>query len=407
MPLSVIFPWMAAAASPAVRESLGAAAMARRTLRAQTRACALWALLALLLALGWQASNVYRNYSGNWTALFCAGTLVGVPGALAFEHIFEFPGYGFDGQYYHSMAHDPLMRRGFSRYIDLPRHRYRRVLFSAAAYLLAFGRDRYIDAACFAVMLGFTGLGAFWVARIAVYFARSPAWGLLFLAVPSTLIALDRMVIDAPLTALCAGYAFYTLTGQPRKLYVVAALACLTRETGLILVAAICASELLRGRFRGAAAFATAALPCAAWYAYVQAHTATYPFPASFKLFWSLTQILAQQRQHLSGIPAAIPGSLDLAALAGIWLAFVLAFHLAIKRLGPLEMANLFFALLGMFLLSTPDWHQVYDFGRVFSPSLLLPLAVTGFKPGLAWLPLALVVPRTLVQILPQVIGLG
>ncbi len=144
------------------------------------------------------------------------------------------------------------------------------------------------------------------------------------------------------------------------------------------------------------AAFATAALPCVAWYAWVHTHTPAYPFVAPFTPFWSLLQAFAQQRQGL-----------DLAALAGIWLAFVLAFRLAMKRLGPLEAANLFFALLGMFLLSTPDWHHVYDFGRVFSPSLLLPLAVTGFKPGLAWAPLALVVPRTLVQILPQVVGLG
>lgn len=384
---------MATTASSVRRPSFGAAATA--TPRAKTRACALWALAALLLALGWQAATVYCNYSGNWTALFCVGSGVGVPPALAFEHAFEFSADGFDGQFYHLMAHDPLMQRGFSRHIDLPRHRYRRILVSAAAYLLACGRDGYIDAAYFAVMLGFLGMGAYWVARIAVHFGSSPVWALLYLAVPSTIMALDRMVIDAPLTALCAGYAFYTLTGQPRKLYIVAALACLTRETGLLLVAGICAAELLRGRVRGAAVFATAALPCAAWYAWVHAHTPTYPFATPFTPFRSLVQVFAQRRQIL-----------DVAALAGIWLAFFLAFRLMVKRRGPIETANLFFALLGMFMLSTPDWHHVYDFGRVFSPSLLLPLAVTGFKPGPAWAPLALVVPRTLVQILPQVIGL-
>ncbi len=394
---------MAKTASPAPRQFSTAAAMARGSPRARTRACALWALAAVLLAFGWQAASVHCNSSGNWTALFCVGRTVGVPPELAFEHIVEFTEDGFEGQFYHLIAHDPLLRRGFSRYIPIPRHRYRRILYSGTAHLLAFGRDRYIDAACFAVMFGFLGMGAYWVGRIAVHFGRSPAWGLLYLAVPSTIMTLDRMVIDGQFAALCAGYAFYALSGQPRKLYVVAALACLTRETGLLLVAGICAAELLHRRMRGAAIFATAALPCAAWYAWLHAHTPPYPVIAPFTPFWSVLHVLAQPPRQ----QALVSYLVDRAALGGIWLAFFLAFYLIVKRRGPVEAANLFFALLGMFLLSTPDWHHVYDFGRVFSPSLLLPLAASGFKPGLAWAPLALVVPRTLVQILPQMIGFG
>ncbi len=393
---------MAAPPPPAPRQSPDAAAAARGHPRAQTGACALWALAAVLLAFGWQAANVHCNYSGNWTALFCVGAKVGVPPALAFEHIVEFTEDGFDGQYYHTMAHDPLMRRGFARHIVIPRHRYRRILYSGAAHLLAFGRDRYIDAACFAVMMGFLGVGAYWVGRIAVHFGRSPAWGMLYLAVPSTIISLDRMVVDGQFTALCAGCAFYALTGQRRKLYVAAALACLTRETGLLLVAGVCAAELLQRNLRAAALFATAALPCAAWYAWVHANTPAYPLIAPFTAFWSLVHVFAQPPRQ-EGLASYL---VERAALGGIWLAFLLAFCLIVKRRGPLETANLFFALLGMFLLSTPDWHHVYDFARVFSPSLLLPLAVTGFRPGIAWAPLALIVPRTLVQILPQLVGL-
>lgn len=109
-------------------------------------------------------------------------------------------------------------------------------------------------------------------------------------------------------------------------------------------------------------------------------------------------------RQYPPGA-AGLALGVDSAALAGIWLAFFLAVFMAVRRRGPVEAANLFFALLGMFLLSTPGWHHVYDYGRVFTPSLLLPLAAGGFRPGIAWLPLALIVPRTLVQVFPQAVG--
>lgn len=246
----------------------------------------LWAAAALLLALGWLVLNVARNYSGNWTGLFCVGARFGAPQALAFEHVFEFPEEGYDGQFYHTVAHDPFLRRGFSRHVDLPRHRYRRILVPGAAWLLALGRDRAIDAAYIAVILAFVGLGAYWMSRIAVHCGHSPAWGLLFLALPSTIIGLDRMVIDLPLAALCAGFACYALTGQSWKVYLVAALAGLTRETGLLLVAGACAAELLRGRARRAALFATAAFPCAAWCVWVHANTPDYPLRfQSFKAF--------------------------------------------------------------------------------------------------------------------------
>src|SRR5574342_339550 len=110
-----------AARAPATLSQSSAATTARGSPRAQTLSCALWALAVVLLAFGWQAANVHCNYSGNWTALFCVGANLGVPPALAFEHIVEFTEDGFDGQYYHTMAHDPLMRRGFTRHLDLPR----------------------------------------------------------------------------------------------------------------------------------------------------------------------------------------------------------------------------------------------------------------------------------------------
>lgn len=37
------------------------------------RSCLIWALIAASIGLAWQTATVYRNYGGNWTALFCIG----------------------------------------------------------------------------------------------------------------------------------------------------------------------------------------------------------------------------------------------------------------------------------------------------------------------------------------------
>src|ERR1700735_587174 len=101
----------------------------------------LYALTAAVLALTWQALTVRYTYRGNGTALFCTGALSNPPpAALVSEHIYRFPNsYGYDGQFYHYMAHDPLLRRGFQSSLDSPRFRYRRMLVPFSAWLLGSG----------------------------------------------------------------------------------------------------------------------------------------------------------------------------------------------------------------------------------------------------------------------------
>src|SRR5574340_617734 len=89
----------------------------------------LFPILAVCLVAGWQAATVHSNYRGNWTALFCTGSRFPLPPELAEEHVYVFPdSTGFDGQFYHLIAHDPALRRGFDRYIDAPEYRSRRTL---------------------------------------------------------------------------------------------------------------------------------------------------------------------------------------------------------------------------------------------------------------------------------------
>ena len=112
------------------------------------------ALCAVVIALAWQAFAVNANYKGNWTALLCSGDRFPTPPALAFEHVYHFANSsGYDGQFYHFVAHDTLIERGMSAYIDAPSLHYGRILVPAMASLVAFGLDRRVDVSYFAVIL--------------------------------------------------------------------------------------------------------------------------------------------------------------------------------------------------------------------------------------------------------------
>ena len=100
------------------------------------------------LVLLWLALTVRYNYGGNWTGLFCTGANQRVPADLLAEKLYTFPASsGYDGQFYHYIAHDPLGRTQLPNYIDAPQLRYRRILVPALAYLIAVGQGRFIDAA--------------------------------------------------------------------------------------------------------------------------------------------------------------------------------------------------------------------------------------------------------------------
>jgi len=365
-----------------------------------------YALLAMSLAFSWQWLTVRVNYGGNWTALYCTGAVQGVPATLAGEHIYQFPGsHGYDGQMYHYIAHDPLMRHtDLSRYVDAPRMRYRRILIPGLAYLLAAGRQQWIDPVYYALILLSVGAGVYWTAAL----APSAAWGLLFVLLPATLVSIDRMTVDVALTAFAAGFAWHVRRPSWR-LFVILAAAILTRETGLLLLAGWCGYLVLARNWKGAARYSLAAVPALAWYAYVHAHTPAKVFPANliplgavWNNFW-----------HPAGYPATVRLAWlavlsDRLALCGMLAAFALAVYWSRKRWrDPVVLATLGFVAMGVFLQLPDIWTSVYNFGRVYSPVLLF-VGLESLERG-SWIalgPLALEWPRIGLQVGTQILGI-
>lgn len=363
---------------------------------------------ALAIAFAWQAFTVHANYKGNWTALFCSGDRFATPPALGFEHVYHFANSnGYDGQFYHFIAHDPLIDRGLSSFIDAPSLRYGRILVPAMASMAALGSDARVDVSYFAVILFFAGLGTWWLALYARHFGYDPLLGLAFLLVPAVLTSLERMVIDIALAALCVGWAWYSIGEKPVALWFVLAAAALARDTGLILVAAQVIWTFRKSGFGRSSMMATSALPLVLWHYYVSLHLTASSFQSQNLFpFSGLFLRLLHPNHYPFPLPIIFAITLtDYVALGGIVAAVVLVAQSAVlRRASQIDLALYGFGVMAAFLSAPDVWTESYGFGRIFSPLLLLLLLVSlSRRQWLAALPIAMVTPSILLVYAGQI----
>jgi hypothetical protein len=316
------------------------------------------------------------------------------------------------------MAHDPRPDGALARYVDAPRLRYRRILVPLAAHVLALGHPQRIDVAYRGVVLLCVFLGTYWTATYAALVGRSAAWGTAFVLLPAVIISAERLTVDVALAALTAGFAVYSRRETRWPLFAVLALAGLARETGVLLALAVCVTSALRKDGRGAALALLALAPAAFWFGFVQSRTSPYDYPTPYVPLSGIVSALLEP----TPAPVVRPGqvgewwrvtilrkpALDRLALLGAIASFVLAFYYLWRRRpsSALGTAAALFAVLGILVQRPDNWLHVYDFGRVYSPLLLL-LGLRGLEERNVWtaLPWAMMLPRILVELAMQVVG--
>lgn len=367
-------------------------------MRGSARGPAAYALLALALAGAWIALQAATVHGGRLSGLFWTGSRTPLPPGVLSDTARVSDPRGYDAQYYRLIAHDPLAGRGLQAFVDNPRLRWRRIGVPGLAYLLALGRDAWVEPAYIAVQLAFVFLGAFWSGRLARRCGRSAVWGLAFLALPAVLASLERMTVDLALAALAAGFALYALEDPSWRLWAVLAAAPLVRETGLLLVVAWIAYALLKRERIPAAAGAVCALPALVWWAFVAARA-----PADGTPWLSDYPFSGLIQRTLTGIvpPASSPGLffaalLEDAALLGIWAALALAAYIAWKRRwGHVEIAAVAVAAFAATLGKLDIWDSAFAAARTMTPLLLMLAAIALRDRRFVFAtPLALVLPR-------------
>ncbi len=367
--------------------------------------CLLTALFCALCGFALQWLIVHARFGGNWTGLFCTGSTLPVPAALAGENIFVFRNStGYDGQMYHYAAHDPLLRTEMWRHMDDARLRYRRILLPAVAFLLAGGRAGWIDRAYIGANLLFLCLGAWWLGRYLELWGLDPRWAALFVLSPAALISLERLTVDLAFTALCIGFALYMRLGRHGAAFALLVLACLCRETGFVLAGAACLASLVNRCFARAAGWAAGVAPAVLWYFYVSLRA---PESAEIRLsrlvpFRGMLRALQEPVAYPFGEAVNVAlGLLDRACVLALLAGFFGSLWL-VRRNGFnwMRAAMLVWGLLAICL--TPGFFQdAYSTGRVFTP-LVAYLVLDGYGAagGRAAVPLLLMVPRYVVQVI-------
>jgi hypothetical protein len=334
--------------------------------------CARIAIFSLIVVSLWTAAEVRYAFGGNRTALFNTGSLFPMPPDLE-AGTYRFNGAGYDGQYYRYLAHDPALRRGYFRYVDAPQMRFRRILIPLAAWLLAFGHPAWVDPAYIAVELLVVGLGVYWCSRFLARRGCSPLWGLLFVAVPATLASLDRMLVDGPLAALFAGFVLYCEERRWSRVWLLAMLAALTRDTGLLLAAALVTDRLWRRDWLRAAWFGLSAAPAAAWYGFIALRLPPdRPIPILAIPVWGLLRRLFWLRPYPDPAVQLLLRVTDAFAVLGLAASIVLALRWLLQRdWGPVPLCVGFFAVLALVLGTPAHMTDAFGFARPVSPLLL------------------------------------
>ncbi len=374
------------------------------------RRAAILGMAAVLFLWLWQFLTVRYNYGGNWTALFRIAPHMPVPDFLKSERLYIFQGIqGYDGQVYHLIAHDPWMRKGSAEAFAGSGFRYQRILVPALAWMIALGRDMWIHAAYFMVVLGFAFLGVYWLALLASRSGLNTAWGLAFVLAPATITSIDRMTADIALAALTVGFALYAGTGSRWKTVAVLTCAALTRETALPLIAGYALYLFTRRRFVDGVWVSATAIPAAAWFLYLSRRD---PSPVLSYLSWIPLAGFADRVFHpvnysLPALKNVFAVAFDYLALAGVAMTLIFVVRLVIQRRWDAQASAVYaLAAAAALLQNRGVWEDANAFGRVLTPFLLLTaIQGIGWRPWLVFVPMLLVDARLSLDLWSQVAG--
>jgi len=377
------------------------------------------AIVATVLVLGWQIATVHANYQGNWSALFCIGEKSPRPPALDSTTWIFADSFGYDGQWYRLVAHDPWIRTDLPQYLDTPR-RYQRILLPAVAWLMAFGRAERVDAAYIIAVLIFLFAGVLVTAKWSAAQGRSPWLGLGFALLPGTLITADRMTVDVAEYAFLIAGLYSWRSRRWVICWLAAAAAFLTRDLGLLLAVSMAGLCVAERAWKRALLFACAAIPGAVWYWHVARTIAvvqksdvvvdTVPrWVLGSTLGGPFYAIFHPTNYPLTGWIKPATQVLDGASIAGVVLAVFLA--IVFLRQLPLTLESVICALyVGVFVLVAKYrfWVDPYSYPRAFSPlvALIAWRAVTDKRVWFA-APLVLMLARVVWQMGPQALEIA
>jgi hypothetical protein len=254
----------------------------------------------------------------------------------------------YDGQFYWGIAVDPLALGAVHDALDKPSYRYGHPLYGWLGWLASAGRASSAAAALAAVGLACIAAAAVTASWLARRHGRS-GWEGLFVALNVGLISAAAHDLAEPLAAaLLVGALAAFLSRRLWVAWIFFALLPLAKEPLLLVIAAIACWEVLQGRRRRAAIFASAALPACCWWVYARLQLGAW-FTSGGT---ALGEPFSGWMRTLFGSHTRLGSAADLLVVALVSLLLVLAVASvsALVRRGPVELSYLALATVAVCL---------------------------------------------------------
>jgi hypothetical protein len=237
---------------------------------------------------------------------------------------------GYDGQFSYYIALDPSHAR---YYMDSPSYRYSRILYPAAAWVLAAGQADLVPYSMVVVNWLAIAFGTLAIALLLRRRGVSPWWAAAYGLAPGMMLAMQRDLTEPLAYGLAAG-GLLVLSGTGRRRHLIAglvfALAALARQTTLLIPLVWALWTLLgwdgavasaRTRLRQAALVAGVAVgPYLAWEVYLRSWLGASSSGEPYVLVpfgWLFHKHFGLSRQPPMVIAVVVPAVL--AAACAVW----------------------------------------------------------------------------------------
>jgi hypothetical protein len=222
------------------------------------------------------------KFDGQITGFFRIGSEFPHSPYLNLDTAFIFAGErGHDGQQFLTIAFDPgLHHAGSIAALDFPAYRYRRILYPLLGYVLGFGQRSLIPYGMVLINVFALINLLYWTKQYLQLDDRPPWQALLILMLPSVWITLSLSTAELLSSTLLVTSLYFYQRGKFFRAGVFIALSCLTRETMLlmwaaIVIAAIWETDWERKTWPKILPLLGAGLPSVSWGLYTKIQFAT------------------------------------------------------------------------------------------------------------------------------------
>ncbi|WP_072622446.1 AZOBR_p60025 family cell surface glycopolymer formation protein [Spirulina major] len=228
-----------------------------------------YTIIAFFVALA-IAIAVFIRFDHNITSFMRIGNVLPLSPYANPETTYQFDEFGYDGQLFFTIALDPFLQNPDSiAALDDPPFRYRRIFYPLLSYILGLGNAQLIP--YMMVLINILSIPILvWVLGRYLETWQQQIWPALgVLSIPGLWIVLAFSTADGLNTVLMA-IALYTYSiKKPQWSAVAIMLACLTRETSLLIWLTLMGVSVWDSRQADWRYFLPAIIPSVLWNGYV------------------------------------------------------------------------------------------------------------------------------------------